>query len=631
MRTGHIKLVAIATVGLLLAFALRIFLIDRGGLWGDEAFSWRVARMPLASVVAGGTDTHPPLYHILLHYWIRLAGRSEFSLRFPSLLLGTLFVAAAFRLSLSLFDMPTSVVTLIVALLSPFATFYSQEARMYMLASLLTTLSSSSFIRLLNGVDTRFGFNSQLWQRVGWYCLFTLGAMYTHYYTFFAIAAQNLYILWIWRRKVRMLLFWVSIECTLAVAYLPWVFAQTGYLAGKANARWDAWGPVGMNDVWGNSLRAFGMGVPSLESLQWVVWVLTAIVALGLAMTLLKQTSSQHRAFIGVYLVIPMIIAWAVGPIMPFFYPRFLLVILPAYWLLLSVGVISILKSKIWPVGYTLIATLPIVSAIAIHTYNFDSDYAKSNYKEIVASIREQASEGDALFLFNHEQEALYAYYRIQNMPVVEFPLYGAWDLPANQNLLESVKIQYKRIWVISFGNARGFDTQNNLLNWLNANAFLVEHHDYVDAGLDLYEVGVIRPNRAVLANFDRFIRLTGFGVSSDRVAPGGTIQLVLQWEAIGNIGQDYTIFTHVLDTGNVIWGQVDSQPGNGVRPTSTWKTGDKSEDRFALTLKPDIQPGRYILEVGWYQLATEQRLPVIDIEGNIVGDKVILLEIVVE
>ena len=57
---------------LLLAFALRVFALDAQPIWGDEAFSIFVAKHPIDFIVSGGTDVHPPLYHLLLHGWMLL-------------------------------------------------------------------------------------------------------------------------------------------------------------------------------------------------------------------------------------------------------------------------------------------------------------------------------------------------------------------------------------------------------------------------------------------------------------------------------------------------------------------------------------------------------------------------------
>ncbi|MBI3536110.1 MAG: hypothetical protein HY070_00880 [Chloroflexi bacterium] len=45
---------------ILIAFALRFYRLTAQDIWGDEAFSIFLSSQPLAQVIAGGADTHPP-------------------------------------------------------------------------------------------------------------------------------------------------------------------------------------------------------------------------------------------------------------------------------------------------------------------------------------------------------------------------------------------------------------------------------------------------------------------------------------------------------------------------------------------------------------------------------------------
>ena len=83
----------------LLAFALRLSAIDRQDIWGDEAFSIWLSSQPLSQVVAGGADTHPPLYPLSLFVWLRLAGSSPLAVRLLSAFIGTLTVPLVYALA----------------------------------------------------------------------------------------------------------------------------------------------------------------------------------------------------------------------------------------------------------------------------------------------------------------------------------------------------------------------------------------------------------------------------------------------------------------------------------------------------------------------------------------------------
>ena len=91
----RINWLTIITIICLVAFALRIFHLEYQSLWYDEAFSVYLAHFDLTEITARtAADIQPPLYYYLLHFWIALAGDSEFALRFLSLGRNSLYRSA---------------------------------------------------------------------------------------------------------------------------------------------------------------------------------------------------------------------------------------------------------------------------------------------------------------------------------------------------------------------------------------------------------------------------------------------------------------------------------------------------------------------------------------------------------
>ena len=85
---------------LALALALRLRGLGHDSLWGDEVCTVLLARMPLPELIRTSVswENIPPLHHVLLHFWIRIFGDSEFSVRMPSVLAGVASVWMAFVL-----------------------------------------------------------------------------------------------------------------------------------------------------------------------------------------------------------------------------------------------------------------------------------------------------------------------------------------------------------------------------------------------------------------------------------------------------------------------------------------------------------------------------------------------------
>jgi len=655
----------------LFAFTLRVCRLDHHNIWGDEAFSIWLSKQPLSQVVAGGADTHPPLYPLLLYLWLPLVGDSPFATRFLSVIPGVLLVAIVYALGRRLLDRRAALLAAGLAAISPFAVYYSQETRMYAWVATFSALAVYAFLRLSPQSltsDRDWRLETGDWRFCTWTLLFliaTLAAVYTHYYAFFVLLAMNLFVLWRWRMARSGLRRWFAMQAGLGLAYVPWVLVQTRFLERKAHTRFEMLGLAGLREVWGRTFVAFGVGTTVPPRARWLALGLLAFVLLGIVEAV-RGAASIHRctprrwggaagagdrAFLAFYLLVPLVSAWLVNPLMPFFWERYLIVALPAYLLLLAAGLCQIpnLQSLIsnpqppipnipCSIRKLRIAALPLAllfvlltSAYSLYNYWYDPTYAKGGYGDLMAYVRTHAQPGDALLLENPLQRAIYDYYGPRDLPAYWFPPPYPWDDPRTQAELEAIAAHHPRLWLVMFGNPAEYDPEHALERWLSEHAFRAYHGDYVDAALALYVVGQTEPTQPVEADFDHRIRLTAYGLSSRAVTPGDTLQLALAWEALRAMERDYTVFTHLIDAQERIWAQVDSQPLGGTHPTSAWKPGEQVVDRFALQVDPEAPPGTYWIEVGWYELATMTRLPLRDGDGNAVGDRVLLGPVEVE
>lgn len=127
--------------------------------------------------------------------------------------------------------------------------------------------------------------------------------------------------------------------------------------------------------------------------------------------------------------------------------------------------------------------------------------------------------------------------------------------------------------------------------------------------------------------NFDDKIALLEVETGGQTVTPDGTFDVTFTWQALAPLTEDYTVFVQLLDENDAIVGQVDAWPVQGTRPTSGWQPGDIVVDPHVVPLPADLPPGPYRLIAGWYLLATAQRLPVLDDDGNPIDDKIVVLE----
>jgi hypothetical protein len=128
-----------------------------------------------------------------------------------------------------------------------------------------------------------------------------------------------------------------------------------------------------------------------------------------------------------------------------------------------------------------------------------------------------------------------------------------------------------------------------------------------------------------VCFNFEDKVALVGYELDRRAIRPGEALHLTLYWEALSEMEENYTVFTHILGEQAHIWAQKDSWPQDGRLPTSTWRREQIVVDHYELVLHPDTPIGVYELEIGWYLAETGRRLRVLGKGGFVQGDRVLL------
>jgi hypothetical protein len=134
-----------------------------------------------------------------------------------------------------------------------------------------------------------------------------------------------------------------------------------------------------------------------------------------------------------------------------------------------------------------------------------------------------------------------------------------------------------------------------------------------------------------VAAQFGDSIELLGYDIQPKNPHSGDTVQLVLHWKALKEMDRSYSVFAHLLDNDNHIWGQDDSVPGRGELPTTSWLTDNQIADLHPLSIKADAPPGQYTLEIGIYDSTTFQRLVATSSQVQLMDNAVLLTKLNVE
>lgn len=179
----------IVVLGAIALVVERLWIMADLPLWLDETWSAMIATQSDWGSFwrEAWLDCNPPLYYVLLKFWVAVAGDSNLALRVPSLVLT---VGAAFA-ALMLVPRPSGDLArwtwaALMLFWIPGATL-SMDARGYGLLLLLSTIASTLFARLYRNLTLPI---AALW-------LMTCSLMFlTHYFAAALIAAQGLLLLY---------------------------------------------------------------------------------------------------------------------------------------------------------------------------------------------------------------------------------------------------------------------------------------------------------------------------------------------------------------------------------------------------------------------------------------------------
>ncbi|MDA8183846.1 MAG: glycosyltransferase family 39 protein [Acidimicrobiales bacterium] len=165
----------------------------RSDLWLDEALTVDIARLPLAKIPAAlRRDGAPPLYYVLLHFWMGLFGTSNLAVRSLAGVCGCLTMPVGWAAARRVAGRFAAWATVLLLATSPFATYYDTEARMYAFVALLTGLGFLALARALERPSP--------WNLLG-VAVCTGALLYTHYWALYLVGVTGLWLLFqAWRR-----------------------------------------------------------------------------------------------------------------------------------------------------------------------------------------------------------------------------------------------------------------------------------------------------------------------------------------------------------------------------------------------------------------------------------------------
>jgi hypothetical protein len=375
---------------MLLSLVLRI-LAFTVGYWIDEGISVGIADRPLLDIFdALRQDGSPPLYYLILHFWLPVAGDSEPATHALSLLFALIAIPVAWWGGRAVFSDRAGWTAAALTAANPFLTQYAQETRMYALVILLGIVACVTFLRVF-AIPTDDEAPGRGW--LAGLALSLAALLYTHNWAMFFIAATLLAwlgLFWLVSpvRRRRMLRDAVVAYGAALLLYVPWIptmLHQTAHTGAPWALRPD--------------LAALGsvpyrlMGGPALVALLLAAGA--GIVVVTAAGGSLRRLTASGRATVvlAVLFVGTVAIAWLVSQASPAWANRYLAVGLPPLLLFAAAGLAH--AGRLGVVGLLLVMALWAARG---------APDDKSNVRDVTQHISPSLAPGDVVVSTQPEQ-----------------------------------------------------------------------------------------------------------------------------------------------------------------------------------------------------------------------------------
>lgn len=602
---------------LLLAYLLRVYRLDAQSLWWDEGHSIAMAAAPLAQIATQpGMDVHPPGYFYLLHFWMHLAGRHVYALRYLSVCFSLLSVAVLLRLMRSLSDVAALGGGIFAALL-PLYVAYAQEVRMYALVTCLTALSGYAQWRIL------FHGASRRWWVL--YALATAAHLYTHYFALLIVAFQGLvWVIWVLARRegalrrLRDVLLAALAAVLLFAPQAPLALQQTSAYA-NPNLRPPSW-----EEFLVRAWQAYTVGVHI-----YAAWrVLEAIVALLTlaAVGIWVWRGGSMRVAQGAYGVgwfcVPLALYFLVLQQRASFEPRYLIAVtlaLPLGW----AGMLA--PPRRWParpagrrlegaMRAVLAGALAVVLGLGLVSYFTNTAAFKDDSAGVIAWLAERVGARDLVYV---DVPHPFHYYAAR----IAAPLrYLFVDIHTAAATLNAAVPGHEHLYWVTW---RGSDTDprgvipfllDKAARRLGDKDFRGYHVSWWQLPPDVH-FSLPEELQPVHLVFGDTVRVDGVAYGTQGRA-GATTWATLHFALLRQSGVDYRASLRLRSADGNLFAAVDRDIVNDRHwRTAAWPLDDARLNQalnvYTLSLPPDIPPGVYRLELVVYEAATLTALAV--------------------
>lgn len=450
-------------IGLILCLSIILRLINIGqSLWLDEAAQVIESSRPLSKQLDIAGDFHPPFFHLLLHFWMKM-GTSEIFMRLLTVLISVLSIYLLYKISRKLVDRDFALLTSFFLAINPFAVYYSQELRPYPLTIFVSLIAVWGVVN-----------QSQFFLILG-LTLF----LYTTYFTPFFILGLAVYF-YLWqRRKFR----WFMKNTIISfIFFIPWLpsFLKQLQIGRSLTYSLPGWGEaVSLPVIKAIPLvfAKFFLGRMTIDDKLIYALLILLLIIIFLILTF-KAYVNKHFYFFASLFFLPLISVLVVSVFLPIIEPKRLLFILPFFIMIMILGLkqLTLIKQRI--VGVILV----MISFYGLFSYFTYPRFQREHWREAVSFV-ENNGDGTQIVLFSFpEPFAPYLWYqkdKIDAYGVTSNFVINDSDILRLRNIVSS----RKRVYLFQYLSALT-DPENKIGKMLEEEGFVrIDTFDFSGVG----------------------------------------------------------------------------------------------------------------------------------------------------
>ena len=432
---------------------LRVLLLGSKGMWLDETFSVWLANHSVVDMLQWTVklDQHPPLYYLLLHYWIALNGDTPYYARLLSALFGAGTIPIIYLIGKRMSGVVVGLAAAMFLALSPFNIYFAQETRMYTLLTFNAAVAIYALVRLLTDsrsarpigsqfreylhawrtsapvepdTEGNFSYKDETRHQTGWrawisrhrrlpiqaietdlawvaFIVFSAATLLTHNTAVLFSLATNIFVLGLMlfprlNKSGSQTAFqapsfanWMKAQIGIFLLWSPWILA---FIQQASRVYQEFWIPQPSWDTVTQTLRYLVNNLVPSQASHVMMWILYAVLCFGLVY---YRKRLSIFLFLAALFAIPFLGELIVSIRRPIFFDRTLIWITIPLFLVLAAGIAQ-LRFRLLMI---------VVPGIIVTNYLFsDGDYYRFVQKEdwsTAAGYVANFAQKDDLVLFN--------------------------------------------------------------------------------------------------------------------------------------------------------------------------------------------------------------------------------------